>query len=203
MVRWTELADPGALRVAADYFARVERALAALPRAEADETKAELEAHLFDALADAGGESEAQVRAVLSHLGRPEKFLPPLVADRLRARAGRTYRPGHVAAALLRGGARGVSGLALSTGVGLGYAVAALFVWMGVLRLFVRDGVGLYRLDDGRIFLGVDETLGGVDLLGFWFAPLAIGAGVLLYVALTWMFGRIRLRLRAAGPTDD
>lgn len=203
MSRWTELADPGARRVAADYFARVDRALAALPRAEAEEVKAELEAHLFDGLADAGGEGETEAHAVLAQLGEPENFLPPLVADRLRARAGRTYRPGDVAAALVRGTANGVAGLALSTAAGLGYAIAALFVWMGVLRFFVREGVGLYRLDDGRIFFGVDDTLGGVDLLGLWFAPLAIGAGVMLYAALTWAFGRIRLRPRAAGPTDD
>lgn len=203
MSRWTELADAGARRVAADYFARVDRALAALPRGEAEEVKAELEAHLFDGLADAGGDSETEAHAVLEHLGEPESFLPPLVADRLRARAGRTYRPGDVAAALVRGAANGVAGLVLSTAAGLGYAIAALFVWMGVLRFFVREGVGLYRLDDGRIFIGVDETLGGVDLLGLWFAPLAIGAGVVLYAALTWAFGRIRLRPRAAGPKDD
>jgi hypothetical protein len=203
MFRWTELADAGARRVAADYFARVDRALAALPRAEAEEVKAELEAHLFDGLADTGGDGETEARAVLAHLGEPETFLPPLVADRLRARAGRTYRPGHVAAALARGAAGGVAGLALSTAAGLGYAVAALFIWMGALKLFAPHGVGLYRLDDGRIFIGVDDTLGGADLLGLWFAPLAIGAGVVLYAALTWAFGRIRLRPRAAGPTDD
>jgi hypothetical protein len=203
MRRWLDLADPAARRVAGEYFVRVDRALAALPRPEAEDVKAELEAHMFDALAEGGHEGEAETRAALLQLGEPESFLPVLVADRLRARAGRTYRPGDVAAALLRGAASGVSGLALSTAVGVGYALAALFVAMGVLKLFAPEGVGLYRLDDGRIFFGVDDTLGGADLLGLWFAPIAIGAGVLIYAALTWAFGRIRLRPRAAGPKED
>lgn len=203
MRRWIDLPDPGARRAAGEYFARVDRALAALSRAEADEVKAELEAHLFDALAESGAEGEAETRAALTQLGEPESFLPPLVADRLRARAGRTFSPGDIASALVRGAASGVSGLAVSTAVGVGYALAALFVAMGVLKLFTPEGVGLYRLDDGRIFFGVDDMLGGADLLGLWFAPIAIGAGVLIYAALTWAFGRIRLRPRAAGPRDD
>lgn len=203
MLRWTELADAGARRLAADYFGRVDRELAALPRTEAEAVKAELDAHLFDALGEAGGESEAQTQAALTRLGDPERFLPALVADRLRARAGRTFSPGDVAAALARGAAGGAAGLVLSTAAGFGYAIAALLVAMGAAKLFAPDSVGVYRLADGRIFIGVDENLGGVDLLGLWFTPIAIGAGVLLYAALTWMFGRIRLRPRAAGPRDD
>jgi hypothetical protein len=188
MTRWTELTDPNARAAFAAYFAKVDRALAALPRAEADEIKRELEQHALDA----AGEGDAQ--AALAQLGDPDDFLADLVADKLRARAGRTFSPADVAAALARNAGAGLSGLVLSTFVGIGYAVAALAIVMGLTKLFDPNGAGIYRLDNGRIFIGFGETLGGADILGLWFSPLAIAAGALLYVALTWAFGRVTLR---------
>ena len=60
----------------------------------------QLEAHALDALADA-----SDVNAALAQLGDPDEFLDELVADRMRARAGRTFKPGDVMAALARGAA--------------------------------------------------------------------------------------------------
>ena len=193
MARWTEIPDAGARAALAAYFSKVDRALAPLAREDADEIRNELEAHVMDAIAGGGGDTQA----ALAQLGDPEAFLPALVADRLRARAGRTMRPGDVMKAMARSGAAGVGGLALSTAVGVGYAVAALAVFLGVVKLFTPHGVGVYRLESGDIFIGADENLRGVDLLGMWFSPLAIAAGVALYVLLTWAFGRTTVRKRA------
>ena len=49
----------------AAYFAKVDRALARAPLAEAEQVKAKLQAHALDALADAG-----DVNTVLAQLGR-------------------------------------------------------------------------------------------------------------------------------------
>ncbi len=189
MTRWTELTDANARAAFAAYFAKVDRALAALPRAEADEIKRELERHALDAASEAG-----DAQAALAQLGDPDEFLADLVADKLRARAARTFSPVDVAAALVRSAGAGLAGLALSTLVGVGYAVAALAVTMGVLHLFDPNGAGLYRLPNGRIFIGISETFGGADMLGIWFSPLAIAAGALIYLVLTWAFGRATLR---------
>lgn len=191
MTRWTEFSDAGARAAFAAYFSKVDRALAALPRKEAEETKRELEQHALDAYEDAG-----DLNAALVRLGDPDEFLAELVVEKLRARAARTFSPVDVAAALARSAAAGIRGFVVSTLTGVGYAVAALFLLMGVIKIFDPDGAGVYRLADGRLFLGVGETLGGVDILGFWFSPLAIAAGALLYVALTWIFGRTTLRRR-------
>lgn len=188
MTHWTELTDASARAAFAAYFAKVDRALAALPRAEAEEIKRELEQHALDAVA----ESDAQT--ALTQLGDPDDFLADLVADKLRARAARTFSPADVAAALARDAGAGAAGLALSTLVGVGYVIAALAILMGVTKLFDPDGAGVYRLPDGRIFIGFGETLGGADIMGLWFSPLAIAAGALLYFALTWAFGRVTLR---------
>jgi uncharacterized membrane protein len=192
MARWTELPEAGARAAVAAYFSKVDRALAPLAREDAAEIRDELEAHVMDALAGGG-----DAQAALAQLGDPEEFLPALVADRLRARAGRTMRPGDVMKALARGGAAGVGGALLTLIVGFGYAAALVLAFLGVLKLFTPHGVGVYRLESGEIFIGADESLRGVDLFGMWFSPLAIAAGVGLYVLLTWAFGRTTVRKRA------
>lgn len=189
MTRWTELTDANARAAFAAYFAKVDRALAALPRAEADEIKRELEQHALEAVSEAG-----DAQTALTQLGDPGEFLADLVADKLRARAARTFSPADVAAALVRSAGGGLAGLALSTLAGIGYVIAALAILMGVSKLFDPAAAGVYRLPDGRLFIGFGDSLGGADIMGIWFSPLAIAAGVLLYVLLTWAFGRVTLR---------
>lgn len=193
MTRWTELPDAHARAAFALYFAKVDRGLAALPRVEADAVKRELEAHALDVFAEDG-----DAEAALARLGDPRDFLDELVAERLRARAGRTFSPLDVATALARNIGVGAAGLMLSTCAGIGYVVAALAIVMGAARLFDQRAAGVYRLPDGRLFVGFGESLGGADILGFWFSPLAIAAGVCLYLVLTWGFGRVTWRKREA-----
>lgn len=190
MSRWTELTDADARAAFAAYFAKVDRALAALPRAEAEEIKRELEQHALDAV------SESNAHTALAQLGDPDDFLSDLVADKLRARAARTFSPADVAAALARSAGAGLAGLALSTLVGIGYVIAALALVMGVSRLIDPSAAGVYRLPDGRIFIGFGDSLGGVDIMGIWFSPLAIAVSALIYFALTWAFGRVTIRKR-------
>lgn len=201
MSHWTEIPSAGVRSILAVYFGKVDRALASLPRSEAEEVKAELEVHAVEAIRESGGGEDA-ARSALAQLGDPEEFLPALVADRLRARAGRTFSPADVILALARSGALGLAGLVLSVAVGLGYVIATLCIALGVLKLFASKGVGAYRLDDGALFIGADENVRGVDLLGIWFAPLSIAAGLTLYVLLTWAFGRFGGRKRVPrGPS--
>jgi uncharacterized membrane protein len=197
MHSWTEIADPASRAAIADYFRRVDRMLAPLSSAEAADIRRELETHVLDAIKEGGTAVDA-----LGALGDPDDFLPSLVADRLRARAARTFNPSDVAAALARSARDGVAGLALSIVVGAVYTVATLSIFLGVLKIFAPAGTGVFRLESGRIFIGSDGAVRGVDLLGFWFVPIAVGTGLALYFAMTWMFGRARLRRRRPG-TDS
>src|SRR5690606_39782274 len=113
----------------------------------------------------------------------------------------RTCSPSDFASALARNAGAGLDGLAVSTLVGIGYVISALAILMGVTKLFDPGGAGVYRLPDGRAFIGFGETLGGADIMGMWFSPLAIAAGALLYFALTWAFGRATLRKREGAQT--
>jgi hypothetical protein len=189
MTTWTDLADPGARAAFAAYFARVERHLAPLPDASAREVREELELHALDLLAE-----EGRADAALARLGAPEDFLPDLVAERLRLRASKSFAPSHVFSAIASSARTGLAGIIVSTLAGFGYALAALAVVMGIARLVAAETTGLFRLQDGRLFLGLGENLGGSDVLGVWFAPLAFAVAACLYLILTLAFGRVKFR---------
>jgi uncharacterized membrane protein len=192
MTHWTDISDASARAAFSAYFLRIERLLAPLPVETASEVRRELEAHAMDLLAEQGG----QAQEALSRLGAPEDFVPELVAEKLRDRAAKSFAPFHVLEAIISSARTGVTGLVVSTLAGTGYVLAAFAMAMGVARLVGPETTGLFRLADGRVFLGFGENLGGVDMLGVWFAPLAFAAAALLYFILTLAFGRARFSKR-------
>lgn len=199
MASWIEVGDVPARKLLAAYFAQVDRALAPLSRAEADGVRLELETHILDAMAGTPA-GEADARAALEQLGDPDDFLPQLVADRLRARAGRTFGPHDVASAILRTAVTGVRGLVTAVVMSVGYIVATVLIFLGILKLTTNQDVGVFRLSTGQLFIGANSNVDGVDLLGGWFAPLAIVAGLVLYLLLTWAYGRVK-RPRVVPPS--
>ena len=197
MTTWTDLADSADRAAFAAYFAKVDRYLAPLPDAAAGEVRQELELHALDLFTE-----EGQAEAALARLGAPEDFLPDLVAERLRARAARSFVPSHVLSAIASSARTGLAGILVSTLAGIGYALAALALAMGAARLLAPETTGLFRLADGRVFLGFGENLGGSDMLGAWFAPLAFAVAAALYLSLTLAFGRVKFRKPPGGTTS-
>jgi hypothetical protein len=193
MASWIEIGDVQARTLLATYFAEVDRALAPLSRDEAGTVRQELETHILDAMAGTPA-SEADARAALEQLGDPDAFLPQLVADRLRARAGRTFGPLDVVSAVARTAVTGMRGLAIAIVMSIGYLLAMLLIVLGILKLTTSQDVGVFRLRTGELFIGADDGVDGVDLLGVWFSPLAILAGVALYLLITWAYGRVKRR---------
>ena len=189
MNRWTELADAAARAVFADYFAKVDRLLAPLPDSDAAEVRRELEQHAMDALAAGANAGEA-----LERLGEPEDFLPDLVAEKLRTRAARSFQPVHIFRALALSASTGITGLALSSLAGLGYAIALLALIMGVMHLIDPDLAGAYRMPDGQTLIGFGKSPDDVDILGNWFSPAAFAVAVGLYLILTLAFGWVKIR---------
>ena len=200
MASWIEIGDVKARKLLASYFAQVDRALAPLSRVEADAVRQELEAHILDAMAGTPA-SETDAKAALEQLGEPDAFLPQLVADRLRARAGRTFGPGDVLAAIGRTAVTGLRGLVTAIVMSVGYLVATVLIILGVMKFTTSQDVGVFRLSTGQLFIGADDNVDGVDLTGGWFAPLAIVAGILLYLLITWAYGRVK-RPRVAPPSN-
>ncbi len=191
MASWIEIGDVPARRLLAAYFAKVDRALAPLSREEATGVRQELETHILDAMAGTPA-GEADAKAALEQLGDPDEFIPQLVADRLRVRAGRTFGPLDVLSAIGRTAVTGIRGLVTALVMSFGYIVATVLIFLGILKLTTNQDVGVFRLSTGQLFIGADSNVDGVDLLGVWFAPLAIVAGLVLYLALTWAYGRVK-----------
>lgn len=189
MNRWTDLSDPAARAAFADYFTRVDRQLAPLIAEEAGEVRRELEQHALDVMTEGTSADEA-----LERLGDPADFLPDLVAEKLRGRAARSFQPAHIARALAHSATSGLAGFVLSAIAGLGYAIVLLAFTLGVTRLIDPDAAGLYRLAEGGTLLGFGRTPGDVDLLGHWFAPIALAIAIFLYLILTLAFGRVKIR---------
>ena len=200
MASWIEIGDVPARRLLAAYFAKVDRALAPLSREEATGVRQELETHILDAMAGTPA-GEADAKAALEQLGDPDEFIPQLVADRLRARAGRTFGPLDVLAAIGRTAVTGLRGLVTAIVMSVGYLVATVLVILGVMKFTTSQDVGVFRLSTGQLFIGAEDNVDGVDLTGGWFAPLAIVAGILLYLLITWAYGRVK-RPRVAPPSN-
>ena len=200
MASWIEIGDVPARRLLAAYFAKVDRALAPLSREEATGVRQELETHILDAMAGTPA-GEADAKAALEQLGDPDEFIPQLVADRLRARAGRTFGPLDVLAAIGRTAVTGLRGLVTAIVMSVGYLVATVLVILGVMKFTTSQDVGVFRLSTGQLFIGAEDNVDGVDLTGGWFAPLAIVAGIVLYLLITWAYGRVK-KTRVAPPSN-
>jgi YVTN family beta-propeller protein len=71
-----------------DYFERVERALAPLPRSRRDQLLDELREHVATARPDLAEDSEVSVREVLERLGDPEDIAAEALGDDSRPQGG-------------------------------------------------------------------------------------------------------------------
>ncbi len=71
---------PGADAIVSDYFSRLRRALAPLPRTRRDQLMDDLMDHVTAARAGLTHESEASVREIFDHLGEPEDIAAEALA---------------------------------------------------------------------------------------------------------------------------
>jgi hypothetical protein len=74
------MSSSGAEAIVRDYFARLERALAPLPRSRRNQLLEDLREHVTLARAGLGEESELSVREIFEHLGPPEDIAAEALA---------------------------------------------------------------------------------------------------------------------------
>jgi hypothetical protein len=74
------MSKPGADAIVSDYFSRLRRALAPLPRTRRDQLMDDLMDHVTAARAGLTHESEASVRDIFDHLGEPEDIAAEALA---------------------------------------------------------------------------------------------------------------------------
>ena len=88
------MSKSGVDTIVSDYFARLRRALASLPRSRRNQLLEDLREHVIMARSGLGEETELSVREILEHLGTPEDIAAEALADAARPPGRRRLRPG-------------------------------------------------------------------------------------------------------------
>ncbi|HEY7409938.1 MAG TPA: CPBP family glutamic-type intramembrane protease [Vicinamibacteria bacterium] len=171
------------------YLAEVRAGLGGLPPAKAAEIVVELRSHIDERARREGTLTDEAVSAALRGLGPAAE----LAAQYAGEPAPQAPRPA------LGAGLLGLCGTVVAS------VLAASFVVAALAKPFVPDRAGLWRIapDSYSLRLGFGGAVApGSDALGWWFVPLGLGAGALLFVAGARLGGWSlrRLRLPAAGP---
>ncbi|MFI4935973.1 MAG: DUF1700 domain-containing protein [Caulobacterales bacterium] len=181
------------------YLDQVRRLLRGLSAEEVQEILAELKSHVLDKVG--GDTTPAKVEAAIEALGRPRDIARVNLAE--RAVAQMTSKPSLMAAprAIARLASLSLYGFFAFLVSLVGYGTGAALVITALIKPFVGDRAGLWRLadkkDDYSFSLGVmDHAPRAQELLGWWIIPVGLLAGSLA-LWLTWRFGVFSLRLMA------
>ena len=78
------MSKSGVDTIVSDYFARLRRALAPLPRSRRNQLLEDLREHVTVARGGLSQETELSVREILEHLGTPEDIAAEALADSAR-----------------------------------------------------------------------------------------------------------------------
>ena len=173
------------------YLDRVRTSLHGMPKAEIEEIVLELRGHIAErsgALDDAGD--------ALRSLGDPDALAREYRADCVTKHAECTASPIAVLHSLLllrRGSFTGWLVLALAA---FGYAWALALGAASIEKILSPHDVGLWyggTLSMPRLLIDGLGPAGTRELLGWWFVPLGLAAGAILFF-LTRQFGLWRIR---------
>ena len=172
-----------AQKIYLNYLKRVRKMTAILSEDDSKELLMEINSHIFEGIQRNQGNDEVETLLnLLDNLGEPEDFLKPMVAERKLQEATRTYNPRHIFQALK-----------LNLQSGAKYSVFAIlylflfaFIFLPFAKIIFPKHTGLfYRNDEFLGFGFIKDIIGADELLGFWFIPICIITGLLLYVLIT------------------
>lgn len=190
------LSENGESRVRG-YLYVLERSLraSASPALAADAVR-EVESHIRERVAESSGmpnEREA-LEAILLRLGTPATVARAYSLELIMEEAAVGGRIVAVFRSLFHAAATGVRGFVTALLLFLGYASAAAFISIAVLKPIFPDNVGLW-LDQGVSLGGRFPAPAGVTPLGgYWIIPICLGAGFGLLIvthriARRWIAG--------------
>jgi uncharacterized membrane protein len=182
------------------YLGRLRGRLRGVNAEEVREIVEELRSHILDkaasskeASAGANGEiTTAGVDAALAALGSPEELASQYMTDTLLARAEVSRSPVQILRSLFRWASLSVAGFFVLLGSSLGYFFGAVFILVGVAKLFHPHTAGLWVIPNGagdseisfRMGFG-SVPMGGKDVLGWWIVPIGWMAGCGLVMLTT------------------
>jgi hypothetical protein len=182
------------------YLLRFRLALAGAK--DKEELVSEIRSHIVERLEDTSRPVDQVVEQTLAALGAPEVLAARYHTEGLLQRASTTMSPVLLLRATMRWAMTGILGFCAFFVLFLGYFMAAAFYVSAILKPFFPDNIGFWVGAHGAS-MGMQPAGGGdAELLGMWFAPVALALGCLCIIGTTkfvrWMISKRRRGSQAA-----
>lgn len=173
-----QFTNSNAQRVYSDYINRCRKAVRILSVTDQEDCLMEINSHIHEYLVNNKNEDEtADLLTILERLGNPDETLKEVVAVKKTRQAVKSLNPKHVVESLALNIKNGVFYILLS----LLFLLSGLFFLLAILKVVFYKNVGCY-IGDGAFYFGFSDGKPGVrEVLGHWFIPVAISAGLILY----------------------
>jgi hypothetical protein len=166
------------------YLDRVRASLRGLPERNIDEIIRELRGHIAER-----SESGQDVEAALRSLGDPTELAREYRIDRVTTRAECGASPIVVLHSLLLIRGRSLTGWLVLALTALGYAWAFALGAASIEKILSPHDVGLWYRPGAslmpRLMIDGPGPPGTRELLGWWFVPLGLAAGAILFLLQT------------------
>lgn len=172
------------------YQDRVEKLAGALAAPQRRDMLLEIRAHLLESMLRGEGDESQRLEQAIAQLGRPEEFVPGWVEERLSQAADPALMMRSRWQLLRLDATRGLLGLLRSIALGFGYMLVFYSFVMFILKILFPENVGLFVLPNGVPLVGYADAEGISELLGWWFLPISLLLGVVLF---WWLNRRVHV----------
>jgi hypothetical protein len=179
--------DTNSVKIWQNYFKRVDKIIAVLGTASGNETRLELQNHLYESFLEQQGKDEmARLMTAIENLGDPEDFLKIIVSEKLLQKGTRTLSPLLLFKGLLYNISGSLKSLLRTSLFMAMYLLIFIFGLMSLTKFIIPQNVGLFLWPDGSWNFGIiSYTLGAREILGFWIVPISIIIVFILYYMTT------------------
>jgi HAAS domain-containing protein len=170
-----------------------------------EELVSEIRSHIVEKLEDHSRPIDDVVEQTLSGLGAPEVLATRYRTEGLLERASTTMSPLLLLRATMRWAMTGIRGFFAFWVLFLGYFAAGAFYVCAILKPFFPNDIGFWVGAHGAS-MGSRPTGAGedIELLGMWFAPVALALGCLCIIGTTkfvrWMISKRRRTATTTAP---
>jgi uncharacterized membrane protein len=183
------------------YLQKLRSALRDLPSGEVEDIVREIRSHVLDRAEGSGQPADTGISSALDALGTPESLASQYVTEHLFSRAEVSRSPWLIQRSIFRWATLSIAGFFVLLASLVGYFLGASLV-IAAFAKFVnphRAGLWMVRLGDHSagvtlMVLGqANPPAGATDLLGWWYVPIGLVAGVGLLL-FTVRFGAWSIR---------
>lgn len=176
------------------YLRRLIWALQSLPKDDRVGITGEIESHLVES-AERGGQA---LRSAFAGLGHPSVLARSFIEEFELSGAVNRAMPGTLLVNMLSRGSRSIAAFSAGTAALLLYVVAFALLVVAAAKPIAPRLVGAWQVD-GHLrsagFLAGGGPAGGVEILGYWIIPIAVGVAVVAYAAATRLLRDVAGRL--------